>query len=141
MGLDICQPPQTSHSYIYLGFYYNPLGDLTIKPSFCLESLVTFGLICQHSFAYSVKCFSMPTDLQPIPIHTVVESMSLLIWTWYNHTGTTPTSCHKVFEPCVQTLTDMVDTQWWNGMWNYKQTPKHSDGLAPWFLVFWQCLQ
>ena len=81
---------------------------------------------------HSVKCFSMLTDLQPIPVHTVVEPMSLLIWTCYNHTGTTQTSCCKVFEPCIQTLTDMVGTQWWNGVWHYMQTPKHSDGLGNW---------
>ena len=74
----------------------------------------------------------MPADLQPIPICTVVEPMSLLIQTCYNHTGTTPAICHKVFEPCIQTLTDMVGTQWWNGAWHYMQTPKHSDGLANW---------
>ena len=130
--MDVCQPPQTSCSYIYLEFYYDPPGDLIIKPSFPLESLATFGLIFKHSFAYSVECFSMPTDLQPIPIHTVVESMSLLIQTCYNHTGTTPTSCCKMFEPSIQTLTHMVGTQWWNGVQHYTQTPKHSDGLANW---------
>ena len=83
-----------------------------IKPSFPPEFPVTFDLICQHSFAYSVKCFSMPTDLQPVLVHIVAEPMSLLIWTRYNHTGTTPTSCHKVFEPCIQTLIDTVGTQW-----------------------------
>ena len=112
LALDICQPPQTSHSYIYLGFYYNPLGDLVIKPSFPLEFPATFDLICQHSFAYSVKCFSMPADLQPVLVQTVAEPMSLSIWTHSNHTGTTLTSCHKVFEPCIQTLIDTVGTQW-----------------------------
>ena len=129
-----------SHSHIYLGFYYDPQGDLIVKPSFPPEFLAAFDLICQHSFAYSVKCFSMPADLQSISIHTAVEPMSLSIWTCYNHTGTTPNSCHKVFEPCIQTLIDMVDTQWWNGVWHYMQTPKHSDGLANWVLIFWQCL-
>ena len=81
---------KTSRSYIYLGFYYDPLGDLVIKPSFPLEFPATFGLICQHSFAYSVKCFSMPADLQPILVQTAVEPKSLLIQTHYNHTGTTP---------------------------------------------------
>ena len=95
-----------------LGFYYDPLGDLVIKPSFPPEFPVTFDLICQHSSAYSVECFSMPTDLQPILVQTVAEPMSLSILTHYNHTGTTPTSCHKVFEPCIQTLIDTVGTQW-----------------------------
>ena len=97
LALDVCQPPQTSPSYIYLGFYYDPLDDLVTKPSFPPESQATFDLTCQHSFAYSVKCFSMPADLQPIPVQTVAEPMSPLIQTHYNHTGTTPTSCHKVF--------------------------------------------
>ena len=81
----------------------------------------------------------MPTDLQPVPIHSVVEPTSLSIWILYNHTRTMPASCCKVFEPCVQTLIDMVGTQWWNGVWHYMQTPKHSDGLANW--VFDQLLQ
>ena len=84
----------------------------------------------------------MPTDLQPVLVQTAAEPKSLLIWTRYNHTGTTPTSCHKVFEPCVQTLIDTVGTQWLNGVWHYTQTPKHSDGAGPiGFLIFWQCLQ
>ena len=132
MAQNVCQPLQTSHSYIYLGFYYEPQGDLIIKPSFPLEFLGTFCLICKHSFAYSVECFSMPADLQSVSIHTVVETTSLLIQTHYNHTGTTPTSCHKVSEPCIQTLKDMVGTQWWNGAWHYTQTSKHSYGLANW---------
>ena len=136
MVLDVCQPPQTSHSYICLGFYYGPQGDLIIKPSFPLEFLATFVLICKHSFAYSVECFSMPADLQPVPIHTVVEPTSLSIQTHYNHTGTTPTSCCKVSEPCIQTLIDTVGTQWWNGAWHYTQTPNHSDGLANWVFNF-----
>ena len=99
--MDICQPPQTLHSYIYLGFYYDPQGDLIIKLSLPPEFLVTFDLICQHSFVYSVRCFSMPADLQPVLIHIAVEFMNLLRQTHYNHTGTTPTSYHKVFVPCI----------------------------------------
>ena len=45
-------------THIYLRFYYDPLGDLVIKPSFPLESQATFDLICQYSFVYSVKCCS-----------------------------------------------------------------------------------
>ena len=85
---------------------------------------MTFDLIWQHSFVYSVECFLMPTYSWPIPIHIVVESMNLLRQTCYNYTGTTPTSYHKVFEPCGQTLIGMVGTQWWNEVWHYMQTPK-----------------
>ena len=81
---------------------------------------------------YSVKCFSLPTYLQPIPICTVVGSMNLLRWTYYNYTGTTPTSHCKVFEPCSQTLIGMVGNQLSNEVWHYMQTPKHSDELANW---------
>ena len=81
------------------------------KTKFPLEFPVTFGLTWQHYFVYSVTCFSMPACLQPIPIHTVVGSMNLLRWTCYNYTGTTPTSYHKVFEPCGQTLIGTVGTQ------------------------------
>ena len=107
-----------SHSYIYIRFYYDPQGDLVIKPSFPLEFLVTFDLICQHFFAYSVKCFSMPADLWPVLICIVVESMNLLRLTHHNHIETTPTRYYKMFVPCVQTLIDMVGTQWWNEVWH-----------------------
>ena len=132
MVLDICQPPQTSCSYIYLGFYYDCLSDCIIKPSYPPEFPVTFDLIRQHCFAYSVKCFLMPTCLQPVPICIAVVSMTLLKQTLYNYTGTTPTSYNMVFEPCHQTLIGMVGTQWWNEAWHYMQIPKHSDELANW---------
>ena len=132
MALDVCQTPQTSHSYIYLRFYCDPLGDHIIKPSFPLEFPATFDLIWQHSFAYSVECFLMPTCLWPTLICIVVVSTNLLRQTGYNHTRTTPTSYHKVFEPCGQTLTGRVSTQWWNEACHYMQTPKHSDVLANW---------
>ena len=107
----LCQPSQTPHSYICLGFYCNPLDGHIKKLSFPLQFPATFDLIFWSSSEFPVRYFSMPTCLWPILIHIVVVSMNLLRQTCYNCTDTPPTSYHKVFEPCNQTLIGMVGTQ------------------------------
>ena len=65
-ALGAYQPPQTPHSYICLGFHWDPLGGHIIKPSFPLVFPVTFCLIFQHS----AVCFQMPFNAHLLVAHT-----------------------------------------------------------------------
>ena len=77
-----CLPTTTNSSlYICLGFYCDLSGWSHNKTKFPSGISSDFDLIFPHSSACFVRCLLMPTCLQPILIHIVVEPMNLLRWT------------------------------------------------------------